>query len=142
MFLTGQPAQALALVDQQLALNPQDPEEVGWAMLQRCRASLALGRLETRSWPAKRTSRWTIGGCLTFTSSQATHSRELPPTLPPKRQRSCNCGGISIASFKALRYSDDPTYLQQAETYLYAGLRKAGIQRSRKAHAELAGHAS
>ena len=34
---------------------------------------------------------------------------------------------ISIASFMALRYSDDPTYLQQTETHLYAGLRKAGI---------------
>ena len=36
--------------------------------------------------------------------------------------------GYSIARAKLSRISDNPTYLQQAETHLYAGLRKAGIQ--------------
>jgi len=34
---------------------------------------------------------------------------------------------MSIAAFKALRWSDNPAYLQQTETHLFAGLRKAGI---------------
>ena len=35
--------------------------------------------------------------------------------------------GISIADFKALRLSNNPTFLQQTETHLFAGLRKTGI---------------
>ncbi|MEO8740180.1 MAG: hypothetical protein ABI537_10835 [Casimicrobiaceae bacterium] len=35
--------------------------------------------------------------------------------------------GFSIADYKALRISDAPAYQQQAETHLFAGLRKAGI---------------
>jgi len=35
--------------------------------------------------------------------------------------------GITIADLKALRLSNEPAYLQQTETHLYAGLRKTGI---------------
>ena len=36
--------------------------------------------------------------------------------------------GFSIADHKTLKISDVPAYLQQTETHLYAGLRKAGIK--------------
>jgi hypothetical protein len=35
--------------------------------------------------------------------------------------------GFTIARFKASGISDNPTFLQQTETYVLAGLRKAGI---------------
>jgi hypothetical protein len=35
---------------------------------------------------------------------------------------------FSIADFKAFRFSDVPAYLQQTETHLFSGLRKAGIK--------------
>ena len=34
---------------------------------------------------------------------------------------------ISIADFKAFRLSDNPDFLQQTESHLFAELRKAGI---------------
>ena len=34
---------------------------------------------------------------------------------------------FSITAFKALRISDVPAYLEQTETHLYGGLRRAGI---------------
>jgi hypothetical protein len=34
---------------------------------------------------------------------------------------------MSIARIKALKISDNPIYQQQAETYMFAGLRKGGI---------------
>ena len=35
--------------------------------------------------------------------------------------------GFSIADYKRAGYSNEPAWLQQNETHLYAGLRKAGI---------------
>ena len=35
--------------------------------------------------------------------------------------------GFSIADHKRAGYSNEPAYLQQNETHLYSGLRKAGI---------------
>src|SRR6188768_4457784 len=35
--------------------------------------------------------------------------------------------GMTIADLKALRLSNEPAYVQQTETHIYAGLRKAGI---------------
>jgi hypothetical protein len=35
--------------------------------------------------------------------------------------------GITIAMLRAKRFSEVPKYLQMAETYWYAGLRKAGV---------------
>ena len=46
MLYVGQPFAALALTDQALALNPQGAGELGWVMLERCRASLALSRYD------------------------------------------------------------------------------------------------
>jgi hypothetical protein len=34
---------------------------------------------------------------------------------------------LSIADIKAGGYSNEPAYLEQVETHLFAGLRKAGI---------------
>jgi hypothetical protein len=58
--------------------------------------------------------------------------------LRPPRQRNEGPGGksqaagttpgFSIADYKALKISDVPAYLQQTETHLFAGLRKAGIK--------------
>ena len=35
--------------------------------------------------------------------------------------------GFTIARFKAMGLTDNPVFSQQAETHIFAGLRKAGI---------------
>jgi len=128
MYLTGRPAEALALVETALALEPQFPEDIGWVMLQRCRASLALGRYDDAVVACEKSvavDDWWLPHLYLV----AAHSQKGKPNkASTERARLLQLRpGISIAAFKALRYSDDPDYLLQVETQLYAGLRKAGI---------------
>jgi len=90
-----------------------DAEEVGWAMLQRCRASLALGRYDDAIAGCERDialDNWWLphvylvaGYALKGAAANAAAEKATLLQLRPD---------ISIASFMALRYSDDPTYLQ------------------------------
>jgi tetratricopeptide (TPR) repeat protein len=128
MYLTGRPVEALALVESALALDPQDPETIGHAMLQRCRASLALGRYDDAVVACEKNVAvddwWLPHLYLVAAHTQKGEHNEASA----ERARLLQLRpGISIAAFKALRYSDDPNYLLQAETQLYAGLRRAGI---------------
>ena len=125
----GQPAEALAVVDRALSLQPPDD---GWLLFCRCRASLALGRYENA-----------IGACEKAASFDDSWSGGLSPHVfllaayalqgnqgkaqAEKSKVLAQRPGFSIADFKARRISDVSAYLQQTETHLYAGLRKAGI---------------
>jgi TolB-like protein len=129
MILTGQPQEALTLIDRQVALHePQDQEELGWVMLQRCRAYMALGRYQEAIDACERDialDNWWLphlylvaGYALTGKDAKAAAERV---TLLQLRS------GTSIADFKKLYYSDNAAFVQQTESHLLAGLRKAGL---------------
>jgi hypothetical protein len=56
-----------------------------------------------------------------------THTGEAAKAAAEKTKLLKLRPGNSIADFKALRLSNDPAFLQQTETHLFADLRKAGI---------------
>ena len=69
-----------------------------------------------------------ITGYRTYISSPPTRTKEKPRKLTLKKAKLLKLRpDVSIADFKALRLSDNPAFLQQTETHLFANLRKAGI---------------
>ena len=128
MVLMGRPAEALALIDQQLASDPQGREVLGWAAFHQCRAYLALGRYDEAIAACQRQialdSWYQPHIYLLAAYAQGAHaSRAAAEKATLLKLRP----GFSIADFKALGFSDSPAFLQQTETHLFAGLRKAGI---------------
>jgi adenylate cyclase len=125
MNMIGKPAEALPLVDRALVLDPLD---VGFALRMRCRAYLALGRykdaIETCEKAGAFEDLWTVH--LYLVAAYA-HEGEVAKAEAAKAALLRRRPGLSIADVKATRTSNEPAYLQQVETHLFAGLRKAGI---------------
>jgi tetratricopeptide (TPR) repeat protein len=128
MVYTGQPAEALAWIDKVVALDPQNNQLLGYALLQRCRAYQALGRYDDAIAACEKSvaeNNWWFGHVYllaAYAQKGETAKAAAEKIILLKQQP-----GMTIADLKALRLSNDPTYLQQTETHLYAGLRKAGI---------------
>lgn len=128
MIFTGRPHEALELIDRQLALDTSDQEEVGWALLQRGRAYLALGRYDDAIAACERhvalddwwlphlylAAGYALKGDAARAAAEKTTLLELRP-------------GTSIADIRKLYWSDSPAFVQQTETHLLVGLRKAGF---------------
>lgn len=127
---TGRPEEALAAVDRAISLQPP-AGFAGSLSFNRCRAKLALGRYDDA-----------IEACEKAASTGDLFSRALSVHMllaaacalqgndsraQSEKVKLAQWPGASIAEFKANRISDVPAYLQQTETNLYAGLRKAGI---------------
>jgi class 3 adenylate cyclase/TolB-like protein len=128
MVSTGRPEEALALADRALTFDPVYQEQMGWIMLQRCRAFMALGRYDEAIDSCERNvaldNWWRPHLYLVAayamkgeTERAATEKATLLDLRP----------SASIADYKRYTYSDNPAFVQQTETHLLAGLRKAGL---------------
>ncbi|HEY1325342.1 MAG TPA: adenylate/guanylate cyclase domain-containing protein [Casimicrobiaceae bacterium] len=129
MIYTGRPEEALALVDRQLAFDPATKESLGWAMLQRCRAYMAVGRYDEAIDACQRDvalDNWWLPHAYLIAgyaqSGQAAKAGAEKAALLALRPQ------FSIADFKAQRFSDNAEFWRQTEAHLFAGLRKAGIR--------------
>jgi adenylate cyclase len=125
MVHIGQPTEALQLLDKAFAL---DPNVTGLAILMRCRAYQALGRYDDAIAACERAvvgeDYWIPHAYLVAAYAQKgeTAKAQAEKMILLKQQP-----GMTIADLKALRLSNEPAYLQQTETHIYAGLRRAGI---------------
>ena len=125
LLYTGRPAEALDAVDKAIVLLPGRPTG---ALLARCRAYQALGRYDEAIADCERyvaqEEYWLGHAYLVAAYAQKGESAkaEAEKIILLRWQPS-----LTIEDLKALRLSNDPGYLQQTETHLYAGLRKAGI---------------
>jgi adenylate cyclase len=131
LIYTGQPVDALRMVDQALALDPRDPQDAGWGLLQRCRANVALGRFQEAVKACEQSVAqddwWMTHLYLTAAYAQLGDlSKANTERVMLLKQRP----GLTISAFRELRLSDDEAYLAQTERYLVSGLRKAGIDES------------
>jgi adenylate cyclase len=128
MISMGRPTAALAIVDKELAAGRQEPSVVGAAMLQRCRASLALGYYDDAIAACEKSialDNWWMpkvyllaayaqnGDATNVAAAKAMALRARP--------------GLSISDLKALWNSYSPDFIQQTEAQFLAGLRKAGV---------------
>jgi adenylate cyclase len=128
MFFMGRPNDALELVDQALALEPSGVIGISWPLDIRCRAYMALGRYDEAIAACEKSVGeldWWMPHL--YLIAAYTHTGEAAKAAAEKAKLLQQRPGISIADFKALRLSNDPAFLQQTETHLFADLRKAGI---------------
>lgn len=131
LIYTGQPADALRMVDQALALDPRDPQDAGWGLLQRCRANVALGRFQEAVKACEQSVAqddwWMTHLYLTAAYAELGDlSKAHAERLILLKERP----DLTISAFRELRLSDDEAYLAQTEKYLVPGLRKAGLNES------------
>jgi tetratricopeptide (TPR) repeat protein len=118
----------LELIDQQLARDPQAKESLGWAALQRCRAYIALGRYDEAVVACEKQvalDDWWLSHV--YLLGAYAQKDDTTKTAIEKAALLKLRPGFSIADFKAQRFSDNPTFWQQTERHLLAGLRKVGI---------------
>ena len=125
MNMIGKPAEALPLVDRALALNPLD---VGRALGMRCLSYLVLGRYKDAIGACEKAGTfedwWTVH---VYLVAAYAHEGEVAKAEAAKAALLRRRPGFSIADYKRAGYSNEPAWLQQNETHLFAGLRKAGI---------------
>ena len=125
--LTGRPEEALPLLEQAIALDPRGPGVAGYLQYQ-CRAYLQLGRYDDAILACEKSlaleEYWFRYLYLVAAYAQ---KGDLAKAAVAKTELLKRQPGMSIARIKAIKASDNPIFQQQAETHLYAGLRKAGI---------------
>ena len=125
MLYAGQPAETLSWIDKAFAVDPNLRYD---ALFIRCQAHQALGRYGDAIADCERSvvgeDSWSSHAYLVAAYAQKgeTAKAEAEKIILLKQQP-----GMTIADLKAMRLSNEPAYLQQTETHLYAGLRKAGI---------------
>jgi adenylate cyclase len=127
MIQMARPAEALALVDRALAL---DPANVGYPMRIACEAHLFAGQVDQAIATCEKATglygSWDVN--LFLAAAYANHG-ELAKAAAAKAEALRTVPGLTIAQLRAKRWSDNPEYLQPAaEKYFYEGLRKAGFQ--------------
>ena len=122
--------QALALVEQALALDPFHSWVCGVHLFVRCQACMALGRYDDAVAACEKTASLDEYSWFTYVYLVAAYGQQgdTAKAAAEKVKRLRQRPGFSIAYFEALRRrSSVPAFRQQTETYLYAGLRRAGI---------------
>ncbi len=128
MVYMGRPSEALAVVEQALALESADPISVQFAMYTRCRADMALGRYDEAIAACEKSTalydwwlpHFYLVAAYTHQGETAKGAVEMAKLL---KQRPT----ASIADYKALKLSNVPAFWQQTEEHVFADLRKAGI---------------
>jgi adenylate cyclase len=125
--LTGRPEEALPLVEQAIALDPRGPEVASFLQFQG-RAYLQLGRYDDAILACEKSlaleDYWV---CYYYLVAAYAQKGDLAKAAVAKSELLSRRPDMSIARIKARKMSDSPIYLQQVETHIYAGLRKAGI---------------
>jgi tetratricopeptide (TPR) repeat protein len=125
MIETGRPAEAVALVDRALALEPAN---VWVPVATACEAHLLAGHTEQAialcEQASGRGNHWFIH--LALAAAYANHG-EMAKAAASKAEVLRTVPGLTIAQLRAKRRSDNPEYLKLAEKYWYDGLRNAGF---------------
>jgi tetratricopeptide (TPR) repeat protein len=124
----GSPEQALVLISEYLALQPQESSEIGEAMLQRCRASMALGRYDDVIAACERAialSDWWLPHL--YLAAAYALKGDARRAAAEKAILTELRSGVSFADYMALWRSDSAVYAQQTETHLLTGLRRANV---------------
>lgn len=128
LIALGQPGEARALVDRAFSLRPSDLMTDNYLLVIRCSAHLALGHYDDAISDCEKASSlrdewWTHMYLVSAYALRGIDDRAAAERTKLLTQRK----GFSVEEYKALRISEVPAYVQQTESHLFAGLRRAGI---------------
>jgi adenylate cyclase len=127
MTYSGHPEDALVQLDKAAAADPRQSND-GSLLRGRCRAHLVLGHYDEAISSCERAAPlenyWIT---YMFLTAAYAAKDQMAKASSAKSQLLKFQPGFTIARFKTMGLSDNPVYWQQAETHIFAGLRKAGI---------------
>jgi TolB-like protein len=127
LILTGRPEEALPLLEQAIALDPRGQAVYAYLGYQ-CRSHLVLGHYDDAILACEKSlALEDLWGPYLYLVAAYAQKGDLAKAAAAKTELLKREPGMSIARIKALKISDNPIYQQQFETYIFAGLRKAGI---------------
>jgi len=130
MVFMGQPQAALTLVEQALALDPFGVVAISWPLDIRCRAHMALGQYdESIAACEKSVGEYDWWMPHLYLLAAYTQKGRTAKAEAEKAKLLQQRPSISIADFKALRLSNEPAFLEENETHLFAGLRKGAFRK-------------
>jgi len=128
MIFTGRPEDALPLLERAAALSPGDRDGVRLITQFQCRANLSLGRYDDAIAACERSTAlidyWIPH---VYLVAAYTQKGDAAKAAAEKAELLKQQPGMSIARLKAIRISNVPAFLEQAEAHLFAPLRRAGI---------------
>ncbi|HTL75582.1 MAG TPA: adenylate/guanylate cyclase domain-containing protein [Casimicrobiaceae bacterium] len=126
MNMTGRPADALALIAKAMVMEPSNPE---FPLRMACEAHLLLGEARDAIEACEKASGLDPGDWIVHLFLVAAYENAAETTKAAAARAAVDriVPGYTIAQLRAKGYSDHPAYLELAEQYWYAGLRKAGI---------------
>jgi TolB-like protein len=122
----GRPEEALAQADEGLALDPSGPD-IGWLLRQKCKAYSYMGQYEKAIATCEKAA--TLKEMLApyvFLTAVYAQQGEMDKAASAKMRLLKLNPGFSIARLTQ-NVARNPVWVQQAETYVIPGLRKAGI---------------
>ena len=120
----ARPAEALAVVDQVLVLNPTG----GLTMMVACEAHLLAGEIDQAIATCEKASARTseLFGVQLLLAAAYANRGDMAKAAAAKAEVLRYSPGFTIALAKQ-QHGNDPEYVSLAEKYLYGGLRKAGL---------------
>jgi adenylate cyclase len=126
LIMMGQPADALPLLEHAVAL---DRSPSGETLLYECQAQLLLGVADKAVATCERASGLDPNDFMPHAFLAAAHANkgDIKQAQAALQVVLRALPGCTIAQLHAKRYSDHPEYKRLAETYWYAGLRRAGL---------------
>jgi adenylate cyclase len=123
----GRPEEVFAQLDKAIALDPREADDTEQLFI-RCRAHLSLGQYDDAINACERSAAssddWVTYMFLTAAYAQ---KDEVAKASDTKSRLLKIRPGFTIARLKVAAISDNPLFWQQTETYIFRGLRKAGI---------------
>jgi adenylate cyclase len=127
LIRTGRPEEALPLLEQAIALDPRGQAVYAYLGYQ-CRSYLVLGHYDDAILACEKSlALEDFSGTYLYLVAAYAQKGDLAKAAAAKTELLKREPGMSIARIKAFKISDNPIYQQQFETYIFAGLRKAGI---------------
>jgi adenylate cyclase len=127
LIWTGRPEEVFAQLDKAIALDPRESDDADLLFI-RCRAHLSMGHYDQAIEACERSAAlandWVTYMLLTAAYAQLD---QMAKAAAAKSQLLRIQPGFTIARFTTSGVSNNPLFLQQTETHMVAGLRKAGI---------------
>ena len=125
----GRPAEALSYLDQAAANDVSSSRWDAWLLFLRCSSQVALGDYRGAISSCQKSiaaGDWWMAHCYLVAAYAEVGNMQMAAS--ERASLEAFFPGFRIDDFAATRLSNEPRYMEQIESHLYSGLRKAGVR--------------